>query len=580
MSYGTPNYWMQQLSLAEQWKNRYAKVDAWKRAHKYYNQDLVESLSPNFNLLYMLVSSLIPSTVFQTPHAINTPRRPEYQTWARFFDSVDNWLLQETQIRQILRDAIVQAFLTNIAPIQLGYDFPSEAQEVQDRLAEMEFPRVRHTLDYTRKYNQPFFELIPAEDILFAPGSRNIFNMPWFAKYFRMPVRTVKELPHVRRNSVKPTEIASEKRSDPASKYDDYLVEDAGFVSFYEVHEQDKGTWFWIDTNGNYLIPPTEDATQFDGLPLEVLSLNMGTQNIWGCPTAAYIETQYLEGNQCRAVGMAQRNFATVKAFVDSSVIAEKEVERFAKGTLPIIPIDTLKLGEKRLSDAVVLVQPHVQLEYMEYQKNLLNDAQLLAGMGPNQFGAYARGRHTKFEAQVVDEVNRARSGIFRQELAELIGRHLNRINALVAKHWKANIVRKVIGVDGALWWVTSNGSEFHDIASQLVSTINVESLAPTSRDRRRVEMVEVLGVLSKFKEMQPHILPIVMQFLSSFEWSSLQGTLPQANNNPMPMNQFATQQAQLMNSPGTLQSLQSNLTGAQPALLGALPQGTPNDAA
>jgi hypothetical protein len=58
---------------------------------------------------------------------------------------------------------------------------------------------------------------------------------------------------------------------------------------------------------------------------------------------------------------------------------------------------------------------------HREYAKDLLNDAQLINGFGPNQMGTFAPGRRTKYETQVVESSNTTRLSYRRNEVADMI---------------------------------------------------------------------------------------------------------------------------------------------------------------
>ena len=213
---------------------------------------------------------------------------------------------------------------------------------------------------------------------------------------------------------------------------------------------------------------------------------------------------------------------------------------------MAFIPVDTLG-PDSDINKVITLVQPHVQLEYGQEKKDLLNDAQLLSGTGPNQFGTFAPGRRTKYETQVVEERNLLRTGARRERVAEAVGKIFSRVNH----------------------WVRAKPVEFSDLKAQLVTKVNVESLAPTSRERKRQEMIDVLTLLSKFQGANP--LPILQNFLGTFDWMDVSTSLPMANSSPMGMGDFQNQQQGMLRNPALLQQVQQNLGGMNRAIT-ALP--------
>jgi hypothetical protein len=312
------------------------------------------------------------------------------------------------------------------------------------------------------------------------------------------------------------------------------------------------------------------DALQVDGLPLEILSFNPGSCGLWGTPDAVYIESQLLEGNECRRDGRLQRRAALVKAFVDKEMMSQEDVDSFLMGNPSAVVRLDVPAG-KTLGAAMQLIQPHIQMEYFPYQKELLNDAQLLVGVGPNQVGTFATGRRSAREAQLVEDNSGVRTTARRQKLARTIEGVVSKANQLICRYWQSPMIAKVVGVDAAVYWLRARPVEFEKVKEHLVSKVNVESMTPVSRDRRRQEMVDVLNVLSKFQGVNPW--PILQSFLSNFDWANVMAILPQgAQQNIMDIAQFQQQQQSLLAQPKQLAEQRvANLSAIGP-VVNALP--------
>lgn len=337
----------------------------------------------------------------------------------------------------------------------------------------------------------------------------------WFAKNFDLKVEAAREL-------FPGSKITATHTPDKAilSGSGESDIKRDMYVSVWEIHDAETGNVCFIDSKGGKISESREDELQVKGLPLEVLTFNKGSESIWGTPDSLYIETQLLEGNECRLDARLQRKIALVKFLYKADLMSNNDFTKLLTGDPGIgIPVDIG--GTEKLEDVISVLQPHVQMELFEYQKNLLNDAQLLTGTGPNQFGTFAPGRRTKYETQVVEERNLLRTGYRRERLGKLLGNLFGKINQLVVQNWKAPVVAKVVGVEGAVHWVRAQPEEFREVAAQLTTKVNIESMTPVSRERKRDEMIEILGVLSKFQQ-NLNIMPIIQGFLSTFDWGML----------------------------------------------------------
>lgn len=560
-SYGSPEWWASQIQkgLAQRYKLGFES--RWPDIKNYYENRFQNALEPRFNLIYMMASSMVPTLVFQAPSIVNSVRRPEFSYWGGFFDGIDNWLMDELEVQEIMGEAVLETFLYNSAGLQLGYDFDPKATEREN---EMLFKNVDGTLDRTRKTNRPWIDLIPANKLVLAPGTKTMRNCRWFAKYMELPTRIVKLKAGF--SKVEPTHIAGELK--PKLAVD--ISGDEEYTCYYEVHDAEKGEVFCIDTDWRIIQKAQQDPTQVDGLPLEVLTFNRGTDSLWNTPDSLYIESQMLEGNECRTDGRLQRRLALVKGFYKNGILTKEDIDKFINGA-PMTMIGVDVPPEQSLGDIIQLTQPHVQMEYFEYEKQLVNDAQLLLGLGPNQAGSFSSGRRTKFEAQTVEDRSLLRTSIRRQRVATIIGNLTGKMNQLISKYWKAPVVAKVVGVEGAIHWVEARPSEFEDIQSQLITKVNVDSLTPVSRERRKEEMMNVLQLLTKVQGA--NIMPIVQSFLQSFDWADVTQILPTAQGGQENMQQFQAGQQALQQNPALPQMLGNNL-GGMSKLVNNLPQG------
>ena len=550
----TPTWWGSQIERALKWRKDNSREDRWNDMKKYYEHRFADPTQPKFNLIYMLASTLVPSLMYQTPQITNTARRPEFQYWASFFDGLDNWALDEIEMKDTLNSAIIHAFLYNTVGFQLGFDFPDNNMPVDQGM----FPRLAGSVDRARRYNMPWVDLLQPDKFIVAAGTKTMRNCRWFAKELTLPKYIMEDMGGF--INLTPTGIPKELRASGMNNWLD-LVADDEYITYYEVHDAETKETFCIDINNHVIMEPQDDPLQVDGLPLRTLIFNKSPDSIWGTPDSIYIETQMLEGNECRKIGRLQRKMATLKALVDKDVVTKETIEKLlTDDPIAILPVD---LAEKKISDVIAFLQPHIQGEYFEYEKQLLNDAQLLTGTGPNQFGTFAPGRRTKFEAQTVQDQSLLRTGARRQLLADVVTGLVSMMNMLFIKNWKADVIAKVIGVEGATYWVSASPEEFKDVAEQLVTKVNVESMAPISRERRKEELSNMLMLLSKVQGFD--IMPLVKTLLSQYEWSGLTQALPQAQQTaPMPMQDFQQQQQQMQASPKLGGMLQQNLGSLQ----------------
>lgn len=558
----TEQYWQDLLSKSTEWMKKNSFMGQFPTYSNLWDARHAQDGVPRFNLSYIVGSTMISSLVFQRPSIVNTPKRPEFQPWAQFYDGIDNWVIAETEYKEVLEEAVLYAFQQNVVGIELNYDFANSLDEY------MTFKPIEGVADRTRKTNQPWFDLIPMEQLRIAEGAKSMRNCWWYAKRVKAPIETLKGLKGINKQNISITEKPRDTQAGSVS-------DDRDYMHFWIVREAENKTWGWVSTDGKLLKKFEDDPMQFDGLPMELLTFNKSTKSIWGTPDIEYIKTQHLEGDESRYDGRLQSRAANVKCFYDNNLLDEDDVVKFLTDkSMGMIPVDVP--GDKKLGDVILMVQPHVQAERFGYQKQLLEDAQYLTGVGYNQMGTFSPGRRTKFEAQIVEERSFLRGSQRRTKISEITEKLFGKVNQIISKEWTANTVQKVVGMEGAIYWVKAKPSEFDEISAQLVTSVNAESLAPTSKERRKQEMLEVMSVLSKFSSSMPglNLMPVVKSFLSQFDWADVTNLLPQANQNPMGIQEFGQAQQQMAQNPQLAQMTQNNLMNMMPAM-GKLPAQT-----
>lgn len=568
--------WMLEINQALKWRKKYSFEHRWPEINQYYRHEFVESNVPHFNLIYMLGSTLVPSLIYQTPGIINTPRKPGMMYWASFFDAVDNWWIDHAEMKTLAEEAALTSFLYNTCALQIGYDFTEEQVDLNQKMQESSvFKKIHGVADHTRKTNLPWCDFIYPQRFLVAKGTRMMKNCRWAGKFVAVPTKVIKSIKGLRNTDI--THVPEEVRRHEHDIWDSIDTEQLGhgFTCLWEIHEAETGTWFWINTDGKFVLPPQEDPLQVNGLPFEVISFNKGSGCIWATPDSIYVESQQLEGDETRRVGRLQRKLANVKFLYDDEVLDKEDLEALLSEDPGGVPIDVPKT--KRLSDVVMPLQTNIQVQYLEYQKNLLNDAQLISGIGPNQMGTFAPGRRTKYEAQIVEGVNQLRTAMRREKIAKAIESMTTKANILITKYWNQEMVQQVVGVDGALYWVNAKPEEFKYAEESLATKVNVDSMAPTSRDRKKAEAAELLGLLGNMQQMGANPLPVLQQLLSTFEWLDVRQILPQMQEE-MNMQQFSAQQNQLVQKGGLGQTLTGNLSGIN-NLIARVPQETEGEA-
>lgn len=554
--------WASRINKSMEWRRRFSQETIWPEIDRIYEHKYGEDGLPHFNLIFIQAQTLIPNLVFQTPSVINTPNKPGMVQWASLWDSVDNWWIDQAEIKDIAMSAVLDAYLHNISHAFIGFDFDDQIQQ--------DVREVVGSANRTRRMNVPWVDLVPSHRVLYATGTKRLRDCPWVAKFVTVPTKVLKKrkgLKNVAGSSI-PPEILSQEG------YNWEYKDPSKYTAFWQIHDAETKMWAWLSTTGKFLMDFTEDPLQVGGggLPCEALVLNRNTRSIWGTSDPIYIMSQHLEGDDVRYQGLKQRRLSVPKFIYDSNILDAETVNRILTVNSPAgIPVDVEAGGDIRKVVMELNTSPNFGL--MEYSKMLLQDAQYITGTGPNQMGTFAPGRRSATEASIVEGVNTSRTSNRRQAVGDFIEGLVKKANKLCAQNWKEEIVQQVLGYDGRLYWVNANPKEMEKSGFGVTTKVNVESLAPVSRERRKQEAADLLRLLSSMTEAGANPMPILKQLLSQFEWVDVSQVLPQEST-PMDMGSFINQQEQMIAQGGVGPTASRNMQGVE-ALIQRLPRET-----
>lgn len=305
------------------------------------------------------------------------------------------------------------------------------------------------------------------------------------------------------------------------------------------------------------------------GLPFSVESLNKNTKSLFGSCDPRYIMSQHLEGDDCRFQGMKQRRVSVPKFLFKSGAIDNATMSQLLSVDSPAgIPVDIEM--DKSIRDAIFELNSNVNFGLLEYQKSILNDAQLVLGNGHNQMGQFAPGRRSAKEAGIVEGVASSRTDFRRSKIADLAEDLIIKANRLMSDNWSGELVQQIVGADGALYWVEADPKKLSEKGFGMETRVNVESLAPVTRDRRKMEAQNLLQQLAVMGESGANTLPILTQLLSQFEWIDVRQVLPQSAQR-YSMEAFTLQQEKLMAEGGLGQTAADNVQAVN-SLINRLP--------
>ena len=549
--YNSPDFWKTSLKHSADLRKRYSSIDRWSDIEGYWNHDFPAG-DPVFNLVYMFGRSLIPTLMFKNPTIINTPRFPQHIPFASMMDSMDEWLVQEMELEDIMKKAILYAYLYNMAPVETGFDFPIGAEgDTPEERFQSAFLANMGTINTTgvgksnraRRQNFPWLDCIYPRKILFEPTTRDMRTCRWYAKSLYQPTRIMREDKMLNTDKVKATHMPPEMCDTDTKDILDSMSGFEEYTHFFEIHNSETQEMLIMQSDGQMLLDPTLDPMQFDGLPIDTLIFNQNPLSIWGTPDSLYIEPQMLEGNELRSLGIKQARASLLKFVINSENMDEEEIEKMFTDDVVALRAKNIPPNNQSLANVIMPMNTPPKLEFEMVQNSKITDAQKILGFGQNQSG-YGTGRKTKGEADIIQYHNQLRTDERRYMVAQTITGIMRKVNQSVIKYWNEPMLLRVLGMEGTIHWVKAKPQ---DIKAEMNLKVDVESLSPPSKERTKDDILKLIQILANTPDA--NVQPLLRRLMSKFPDVDASEVFPTAPDEESPQ-QFAEGQQKMLNDP------------------------------
>ena len=551
--YNSPNYWKTSISHAIQLRDTYSSISRWGDIEDYWNHNFPAG-DPVFNLVYMFGRALIPTLMYKNPVVINTPKYPKNIPMASMMDSVDEWLIQEMELEDVMKKAILYAFLYNMAPIETGFDFPVgvEGDDPEERFKNAFLANMgvldsggQGSANRSRRQNFPWLDIIYPRKIIFEPTTRDMRTCRWYAKSIYTPTRLLKKDPMIDQSKLKGTHIPVEMLDDNTRDMYDKIAGIEEYSHFYEIHNQETKEMLIMQGDGQILMDKIPDPMQFDGLPLDTLTFNQNPLSIWGTPDSLYIEPMMLEGNELRSLGIKQARASLLKFIINQENMDDTELEKIFTDDVVCLKAKNIPPNSEGMGNVIMPLSPSAKMEFEIKQNALISDAQRVLGFGTNQMGGFNSGRRTAKEADIVQWNNQMRTDERRWLVAKTITGVMRKVNQAVLKYWQEPILVRVLGVEGAMYWVKMRPQ---DVKAEMDVKVDVESLAPPSKERTKDDIMQLIQILSQAPDA--NIQPLLRRLLSKFPEVDAAEIFPVAQNQEVSAAGFTDSQNQQLYDP------------------------------
>ena len=562
------NLWWDELDLAQKYKEKYGGSKSWDTYKNYYRGQFsgysdigrgkYGSILP-YNITYAMARTLIPNLYFRNPYVNVTPRQKfgnsiNLDITAKIVESMDNWLLQMMGTKQEMKSGLLGGFFTNKAIWKIGYDsqFGFRTKDTEPMLSNTatatQWNKKGERLEYNVnvKPGMPWVLSIPAEDFFVPFGVKKMDDAWWCAHRVIRQLKDVKGDPKYKNTTgLEGTHL--ERIYNELQKADFYkdLAKICDWVEIYEIrNRKTKEVLAIVPGFNQYIRPPEDDVLQFDSLPFVDISFNEDPDYFWGPSDVKIMEPQQLEMNEAITQAMNHRRVALVKMLIDRNMIDASELDKMmSENVMPAIRV------KGNPATVASMLQPHIPPELNIWVDKIRENVRELIGFSRQDMGELPSGRRTASEVRVSQAGKNMRIDERRDTVADALVDIVRKVNMVVFDRWDSERVIQVVGYDAAKYWVRFNKSE---IMGDYLYKVDVESMAPTNKEVKRKEIIELIGVLAKYPRANlDYMIKMLMREFEYVDMMQLFPNAPESNaSQPMTTQQFTQQQQGLLNNP------------------------------
>ena len=512
-------YWNDEMRAGKEYKKKHAQPEKWSTYKDYYRGNWRDPNQIPVNKTFSFGRTMIPRTYFRAPVVSVTPTHPKYVWHARIVEAIDNYLIRELSLKKTLKRSILDAFYAGVGPIKLGFDseFGYDRRvaalpgggTVTGTSTKQERTRIEYRANI--KAGMPWAVAVSPLDVITPWGLRDPEELPWIAHEYIRPLKDVqadaKYIPEAR-GKVKGGFVrdADDPRFNPL--FPENVPQDLCLLK--EVRDWKYGRILVICED--QLLLEAEDELQIENLPWEFIIFNDDPDHFWGVSDVKMVEPQQLELNQIRTQAMKHRRISMLKLLVRKGLIKEEQINKLLSEDIELLEVEDQDAG---MSQVVFQLQNHVPPELWQEAQEVLNDYREIVGFSRNEAGEFKGGTPpSAHEIVAVQQASEIRTDERRDVVADVLVNIIRRWNQFIFKFWDSKRVSKVVGPDGAQYWIEYTGEE---LAAEYNLTVDAESGQPITR-ALRMQLAEKMYLANR---MDPFFDPIKLRemYIKSQSW-------------------------------------------------------------
>lgn len=494
--------WKDRIKNGIKYQSKYGHPDSWAIYEKRGRCDWDDKgdIIP-VNLIHAFSKAIIPKVYARNPRVTLRPNNPQIPyVKLKSAEVTVNWYIRKLRIKQEIKKMVADNFYNGNGICFFGYDGefgykPDHATPLLEGMGTTD--RFAADMNYI-EYNKNIFPGSPwmlrdrPLDVIVPFGATSISTTPWIA---HRTIRLVSDVKVDERYLLSRKKVKANRQIECEGAYSDAIYKEVmdsnECVELWEIRDYKTRMVYVISMDHDKFLVREIDELQFNDLPAAEMIFNQDSTSFWGVPDARIIMPQQDEMNEIRTQARAHRASATIKALVVAGALAPEDKKKFLSGQ--VMPIIELKNISGAIKDQIMLLQPHVPMDFGILSEQVLKDVREMLGMGPNQLSEYTSGRKTATEATIVQAAAELRIDERRDVAADLLVQIAKKILQMISAFQATDVgTIPILSPTGATKWATYQGRDLIDDYDYIV---NPDECLPYNMQVRKGNAQELYAV-------------------------------------------------------------------------------------
>lgn len=527
-------YYKHELERAKNFRELEGYDDLWQRMIDMYRGKclpVVESVEDQVvvNVAFGTINVVYPSVSVNHPKITVTPNKPEDEDRSAIVEAVTNYNWKHHNFQDHFRRCVKDYLILGHGWLKCGYRYKEEYQPLTGSAAEEEAETLRSQADDFAAANpemagivpsneeieqnlpettlcitedRPFVERVSPFDIFVDPEATCMDDVRWICQ------RIYKPLEDVRRDERYKKSVRMSVEGDMGTERDDSASRswfrrtqsepDNVRVTVYEWYDVHANTMsVCAEGSDDFLIDPHPIPFSF-GHPFVMLRNYDVPDMFYPMGDLEAIEPLVQELNKTRSVSMRVREkFAPKYLYRPGAFDATGRQALEGREYKRMVPVaDT----NSPFTDLLAVV-PEVPTppELFQHSDIVEKDIGDVSGISEYQRGQVPETRRTATEAAIISDSVNARAADKLAQIEGGIALVARRVVALLQEFVTVDQVARVVGPDGALWWVPYDAE---DVAGEYDFEVEGGSTQPMNETVRRQTATAIAESMMPFVQM------------------------------------------------------------------------------